>query len=99
MDRNEIDYESVDEVPQQDTGGNQGKPAPANGGDSNETLKNETKMKKLINFAIICLWVLGGIGGVGYAIYEGSWPIAAGCAVNALLALPTVKKHFDELSD
>ena len=54
-------------------------------------------MKKFINFAVICLWVLGGIGGVGYAIYEGSWAIAAGCAVNALLALPTVKKHFDEL--
>ena len=54
-------------------------------------------MKKVLNFAVICLWVLGTIGGVGYAIYGGSWPIAAGCAVNAVLALPTVKKHFDEL--
>ena len=55
-------------------------------------------MKKLISFAIICLWVLGTIGGVGYAIYGGSWPIAAGCAVNALLAFPTVKNAYKELT-
>ena len=54
-------------------------------------------MKKLVSFAVICLWVLGSIGGIGYAIYGGSWPCAAGCAVNGVLALPTVKKHFDYL--
>ena len=53
-------------------------------------------MKKLINFAVCALWVLGGIG---YAIYGGSYPIAAGCAINAILALPTVKKHFNELTE
>ena len=56
-------------------------------------------MKKLINLAVCALWVLGTIGGVGYAIYGGSWPIAAGCAINGILALPTVKKHFNELTD
>lgn len=61
--------------------------------------KNDRKMKKLINFAVIALWVLGTIGGVGYAIYGGSWPIAAGCAINGILALPTVKKHFNELME
>ena len=55
------------------------------------------KMKKVVNFAVICLWVLGTIGGVGYGIYEGAYPIAAGCLVNGILTLPTVKKHFDEL--
>lgn len=55
-------------------------------------------MKKVLNFAVIALWVLGCIGGVGYAIYGGSWPIAAGCAINGILALPTVKKHFEELT-
>lgn len=54
-------------------------------------------MKKLINFAICCLWVLGTIGGIGYAIYGGSWPIAAGVAALSIMALPTVRKHFDEL--
>lgn len=56
-------------------------------------------MKKIKNFAIICLWFLGTIGGIGYAIYGGSWPVAAGCAVNALLALPTVVKNIKELTE
>lgn len=54
-------------------------------------------LKKVVSFAVCALWVLGTIGGVGYAIYGGSWPCAAGVAVNAILALPTVKKHFDYL--
>ena len=54
-------------------------------------------MKKLISFLVICLWVIGTIGGVGYGIYEGAYPVAAGCLVNGILALPTVKKHFDIL--
>ena len=54
-------------------------------------------IKKVVSCAVCALWVLGTIGGVGFAIYGGSWPCAAGCAVNALLALPTVKKHFDYL--
>ncbi len=56
-------------------------------------------MKKFINLAVCALWVLGCIGGVGYAIYGGSYPIAVGCAINAILALPTVKKHFNELTE
>ena len=54
-------------------------------------------MKKLLSFAIVCLWVLGTIGGIGFAIYGGSWPCAAGCAVNSILALPVVKKNFEYL--
>lgn len=55
-------------------------------------------MKKLISFAVICLWVLGTIGGIGYAIYGGSVPCVLGCAVNALLALRTVKDAYKELT-
>ena len=55
------------------------------------------KMKKLISFLVICLWDIGTIGGVGYGIYEGAYPVAAGCLVNGILALPTVKRHFDIL--
>ena len=54
-------------------------------------------IKKVVSFTVCALWVLGTIGGVGFAIYGGSWPCAAGCVVNAVLALPTVKKHFDYL--
>ncbi len=56
-------------------------------------------MKKIINFAVCCLWVLGTIGGVGYAIYGGSWPIAAGVAALCVMSLPTVRKHFKELAE
>lgn len=54
-------------------------------------------MKKLLSFIVICLWVLGTIGGIGYAIYGGSWPVAAGVAMLSILAMPTVKKHFEYL--
>ena len=56
-------------------------------------------MKKAIDFAICALWVLGTIGGIGYAIYEGAYPIAAGVAALSVRSLPTVKKHFKELTD
>ena len=55
-------------------------------------------MKKLISFAIICLWVLGTIGGIGFALAGKSVPCALGCAVNAILALPTVKNAYKELT-
>lgn len=54
-------------------------------------------MKTVVSLAVFCLWILGTIGGVGFAIYSDSWPCAAGCAVNSILALPTVKKHLDYL--
>ena len=55
------------------------------------------RMKKLLSFAIVCLWAFGTIGGIGFAIYGGSWPCAIGCAINSILALPVVKKNFDYL--
>ena len=53
-------------------------------------------MKKLVNFAVCCLWVLGGIG---YSIYEGAYPVAAGVAALSVMSLPTVRKHFKELAE
>ena len=55
-------------------------------------------MKKLISFAIICLWGFGTIGGIGFALAGDSVPCALGCAVNAILALPTVKNAYKELT-
>ena len=56
-------------------------------------------MKKAIDFAICALWVLGTIGGIGYALYEGAYPIAAGVAALSIMSFPTVKKHFNELTE
>ncbi len=54
--------------------------------------------KKIVSFAVLCLWALGTIGGIGYALYGGSVPCAIGCALNAALAFPTVKKAFKTLT-
>ena len=56
-------------------------------------------MKKAIDFAICALWVLGTIGGIGYALYEGAYPIAAGVAALSIMSFSTVKKHFNELAE
>ena len=55
-------------------------------------------MKKLASFAICALWVLGTIGGFGYSIYAGAYPVAAGVAALSIMSFPTVKKHFNELA-
>ena len=56
-------------------------------------------MKKAIDFAICALWVLGTIGGIGYSIYEGAYPVAAGVAALSIMSFPTVKKHFNDLTE
>ena len=45
-------------------------------------------MKKAIDFAICALWVLGTIGGIGYSIYEGAYPVAAGVAALSVMSSP-----------
>lgn len=56
-------------------------------------------MKKVLAFLVICLFALGAIGGFGYSVYGGSWPIAVGVVILAILAFPTVKKYWKELSN
>ena len=55
-------------------------------------------MKKIFEFAKIVAFALGAIGGTGWAVYNHSYLIAAGCVVLALLALPEVKKSIDKLT-
>lgn len=59
--------------------------------------KNWENMKKIFYFAMICLWVLGTIGGFGYSAWCGAYPIAAGVAATGWMAWPTVKNYFDKL--
>ena len=54
-------------------------------------------MKKVGIFFALCLYVLGTIGGIGYALYGGSWPIAIGIALVAAVAFSTIKKWFKEI--
>ena len=45
------------------------------------------------------LIIMGVIGGIGYAIYGGSWPIAVGVVVLAILAWPGIKKVWKTFND
>lgn len=57
------------------------------------------KYKGFIYFALICLYILGTIGGIGYACCNHAYLIAVGVAVVALMALPQVVKYFKALTD
>ena len=54
-------------------------------------------MKKLYCFVMLCLFVLGSIGGIGYAIYGGAWPVAVGVLALAFMAWPQVKNLFNTM--
>lgn len=45
-------------------------------------------MEKIYVFFVLCLYVLGTIGGVGYTIYCGGYPIALGVVALAVMAYP-----------
>ena len=53
------------------------------------------KAKKILCFICLILWLLGGVGGFGYAVYGGSWPIAIGAVANAVFAFGKVKEFWN----
>lgn len=54
-------------------------------------------MKKIISFIMICLYVLGVIGGIGSAVYAGAYPVAAGVVALAAMAWPKFVSYFNYL--
>lgn len=54
-------------------------------------------MKKILVFLVLALAVLGLLGGIGYTIYYGGYPIAIGIAVLGYLAYPKAKEMFKNL--
>ena len=48
--------------------------------------------KGFLYVIVLLLYAMGVIGGIGYAIYNGAYPIAVGVAVTGWLALPKVKE-------
>lgn len=55
------------------------------------------KYKGFIYFALICLYILGTIGGIGYACYNHAYLIAVGVAAVALMAFPYIKGVFKKM--
>lgn len=54
-------------------------------------------IKKLGYFAGICGWILGAVGGVGYACYNRAYLIAAAVAFLAVLSFPKVREFVEKL--
>ena len=50
--------------------------------------------KGFLYLLVLLLYAMGVIGGIGYAIYNGAYPIAVGVAVTGWLAFPKVKEIF-----
>lgn len=57
----------------------------------------EDTLRKILSFFMLCLYVLGVIGGIGYTLYCGAYPIAAGVAALGYMAFGKAKEYFDYL--
>lgn len=55
------------------------------------------KAKKVLYFFVCLLWLLGLVGGVGYTIYYGQYPVAIGVAALGYMAFGKAKEYFDYL--
>lgn len=54
-------------------------------------------MDKIISFIIVCLYVLGVLGAIGYTLMGGGYLIAVAVAVVAWLAWPKVREFIDKI--
>ena len=54
--------------------------------------------KKILYFFCLVAYAVGILGGIGYSIYGGSWPIAICIAALGAMAFPFAKKCFKELT-
>lgn len=52
---------------------------------------------KIVSFFAICAYVLGTVGGIGCAIHDGAFAIAAAVLVMAVMAFPTFKSFVKRL--
>ena len=57
----------------------------------------EDTVRKILSFFMLCLYVLGVIGGIGYTLYCGAYPIFAGVAALGYMAFGKAKEYFDYL--
>ena len=62
------------------------------------TNKDNSIMKNFIAFILMCLTIVGFIGGIGYSLYQSAWLIAVGQVVVGIMAFPKVKQLFKQLT-
>lgn len=51
----------------------------------------ESKVRKILAFLGLCLCAMGFIGGIGYSIHGGGYPIAVGVVVLGAYAFPKMR--------
>lgn len=56
-------------------------------------------MKKYFSFIMICLYILGVIGGLGWTLYSGGYVIAVGVVAVAYMAWSKLVEYFRDLTD
>lgn len=54
----------------------------------------ESKARKVVAFFELFLCVMGLIGGIGYSIYGGGYPIAVGVGVLGIFAFPKMRDKW-----
>lgn len=54
-------------------------------------------MKNVCYLVILFLFVVGIIGGIGYTIYYGGYPIAVGIAIAAWFGYPKAVEMFNKM--
>jgi hypothetical protein len=52
---------------------------------------------QIISFIILALYILGAIGGFGYAVYSGAYLISIAVIALAVMAWPTAWKCIKDL--
>lgn len=55
-------------------------------------------MKKIYYLIMFFLCVMGAIGGIGYSLYCGAYPIAVGVVALAYTAWPKFREYFINLT-
>lgn len=56
-------------------------------------------MRRILSFFGLCAYTLGSIGGFSYCLYGRQYPISVCVLILAVMAFPTAKKLFKELTD
>ena len=55
--------------------------------------------KQILSFIGVCAYAMGTIGGFGFSAWGGSWPVVISVVILAVMAWPTVKKLWNNMSD
>ena len=55
--------------------------------------------KKFFYFLMICLYIIGVIGGIGYTIYGGAYPCAVGVLALGWMSWPKEKEYYNLLME